>query len=142
MIYKYCRRCGRRLEGIENRLRGYGETCFAKAQREARGVHPLLSPSSEQAEKQIKRLTETEQRARAEAEQARQDRERLTERQRAEQESKAERQTKTESTKQVENSLRKNFSSRETPHLEKTLSPTSKKPLLFRPHTSPPPRNI
>lgn len=141
MIYKYCRRCGRRLEGIENRLRGYGEICFEKAQREAQGARPLLSPTREQAEKQIKRLTEQEQRARAEAEQARQDRERLTERQRAEQESKAKR-SQEESTKQVEISLRKNFSSVETPHLEKTLSPTSKKPLLFRPHTSPPPRNI
>lgn len=30
MMYKYCRRCGRRLVGEENRRRGYGKTCYAK----------------------------------------------------------------------------------------------------------------
>jgi len=137
MIYKYCRRCGKRLKGAENRLRGYGETCFEKAQKEAKGISPLLSPTPEQAEKQIKRLEAEEQRARAEAEQARQSRERLTERQR--QRAEQERQSKTESKMKI--SLSENLNARETPHLEKTLSPTYKKPLLFRPHTSPPPPN-
>lgn len=77
MIYKYCRRCGRRLEGEENRLRGYGETCFLKAQREAQGVHPLISPPKKQVQEQVKRLEIQAQRARAEAEQAERARARL-----------------------------------------------------------------
>jgi hypothetical protein len=79
MIYKYCRRCGRRLEGEENRLRGYGETCFLKAQREAQGVHPLISPPNKQVQEQVKRLEIQAQRARAEAEQAERARARLQE---------------------------------------------------------------
>ena len=79
MIYKYCRRCGRRLEGAENRLRGYGETCFEKAQREAHGMHPLISPPKKQVQEQVKRLELQAQRARAEAEHAERARARLQE---------------------------------------------------------------
>ena len=35
MMYKYCRRCGRRLQGVENRMRGYGAVCYQKAKAEA-----------------------------------------------------------------------------------------------------------
>ena len=54
MIYKYCRRCGKLLKGDENRLRGYGKTCFEKAQKEAEGMNPLiaLTKSAQQITKQ------------------------------------------------------------------------------------------
>lgn len=46
MMYKYCRRCGRRLKGVANRLRGYGETCYEKSKEEAmRRRNPLISPT-------------------------------------------------------------------------------------------------
>ena len=125
MIYKYCRRCGKRLKGDENRLRGYGKTCFEKAQKEAEGLTPLLSPTAEQVQRQLKRLTAEEQRARAEAEQRDRARARLEAEQAREQ-------------SKIENLLRKNFEAGETPHLEKTLSPTFKKPLLFMPPDRPP----
>ena len=115
MIYKYCRRCGRRLIGDENRLRGFGEICFEKAQREAQGAHPLVSPLKEHAETQSR----AEDRDRAAA--------LKTEAQRDRAEGK------------VKNFLSENLKTGETPHLETTLNPTSKKPLLFRPHTSPSP---
>ena len=35
MIYKYCRRCGKRLKGEENMARGYGKVCYKKALTEA-----------------------------------------------------------------------------------------------------------
>ena len=38
MIYKYCRRCGKRLKGEENRARGFGAVCFKKAVAEQRGA--------------------------------------------------------------------------------------------------------
>lgn len=127
MIYKYCRRCGKRLKGAENRLRGYGETCFEKAQKEAEGLTPLLSPTLEQTEKELKRLTEQEQRLKAEQEQTERAKQRLTEqRQRAEQDKETE-----------EKSSNKFFDAGETPHLEKTLNPTFKKPLLFIPPNHP-----
>ena len=100
MIYKYCRRCGRRLEGEENRRRGYGETCFEKAQREAKGTHPLVPLMNSDAEQ-----SKTESRAEDKA----------------------------------ENSSRENLNIGRPPHLETTLTPTSKKPFLFRPHTDPHP---
>lgn len=68
MIYKYCQRCGKRLKSEENRLRGYGETCFQKARQEAKGLKPLIIPTHAQAQREIKRLRAEEQRARAEAE--------------------------------------------------------------------------
>lgn len=58
MIYKYCRRCGRRLIGAENRLRGYGETCYAKAQREAQ-ARPLIAPKNSTQENPKAPATET-----------------------------------------------------------------------------------
>lgn len=50
-LYKYCRRCGRELKGMENRLRGFGEICFQKFRAEAEGRAPLWESTSEQAEK-------------------------------------------------------------------------------------------
>lgn len=132
MIYKYCQRCGKRLKGDENRLRGYGKTCFEKAQREAEGMNPLLSPSLEQVQKQLKRLTAEEQRARAEAEQRDRARARLEAEQAREQ---SREQGKSE------NLLKENLNARETPHLEKTLNPTFKKPLLFISPNRPPTPN-
>lgn len=121
MIYKYCRRCGKRLKSEENRIRGYGETCYEKARQEAQGVVPLISPSKEQIQRELKRLRAEEQRAKAEAEQAERARERLEARQtKSQEQSKAGR----------------------PPHLEKTLSPTCKKPLLFMPHTATPSPDI
>lgn len=38
MIYKYCRRCGKRLKGAENRARGFGPVCFEKTRAEQRGA--------------------------------------------------------------------------------------------------------
>ena len=58
MIYKYCRRCGRRLIGEENRLRGYGETCYEKAQREAQ-ARPLIAPKNSTQENPKAPATET-----------------------------------------------------------------------------------
>ena len=136
MIYKYCQRCGKRLKGDENRLRGYGKTCFEKAQKEAEGLTPLLSPTAEQVQRQLNRLTAEEQRARAEAEQRDRARARLEAEQAREQSREQERQRAEQS--KSENLLRKNFETRETPHLEKTLNPTFKKPLLFMPPNRPP----
>ena len=59
MIYKYCRRCGRRLIGEENRLRGYGETCYEKAQREAQ-ARPLIAPKNSTQENPKAPATETQ----------------------------------------------------------------------------------
>lgn len=88
-LYKYCRRCGKRLEGTENRLRGYGETCFKKAQAEAQRVVLVETEPRGDAQRETKNLSE-----------------------------------------QIKKTPR-------PPHLEKTLTPTYKKPLLFRPHTPP-----
>ena len=84
-IYKYCRRCGKRLKGEENRIRGYGKTCYEKAKREAQGMTPLLSPTIEQTAKELKRLEAGEARARAEAEELGKARARLQARQGAKQ---------------------------------------------------------
>lgn len=60
MIYKYCRRCGKRLKGEENRLRGYGKTCFEKIKAEAHVPHivpyqlTLFPLMTEQAKQQAK----------------------------------------------------------------------------------------
>ena len=43
MIYKYCRRCGKRLKGAENRARGFGPVCFEKSRAEQ--SRALLVPS-------------------------------------------------------------------------------------------------
>ena len=43
MIYKYCRRCGKRLKGEENRARGFGPVCFEKTRPEQ--GRALLVPS-------------------------------------------------------------------------------------------------
>lgn len=31
--HKYCLRCGRKLKNVDARLRGYGEVCWKKKQR-------------------------------------------------------------------------------------------------------------
>jgi len=114
-LYKYCRRCGKRLEGEENRLRGYGKICYEKAKREAEGMNPLIIPTREQTARALERLRAKEQSARAEAEQAERARARLEARQARAQE-------------------RRQQGAR-PPHLEETLTPTSKKPFLFTPPT-------
>ena len=50
MIYKYCKRCGKRLKSDENRQRGFGEKCFEKAKMELLGMHPLITPPCTQAQ--------------------------------------------------------------------------------------------
>lgn len=45
-LYKYCKRCGKRLKGEENRQRGYGETCFKRVQADAKKDLNLLIPPS------------------------------------------------------------------------------------------------
>ena len=97
MIYKYCRRCGRRLKGEENRARGYGETCFLKARAETEDrLTMLVQPSVFPMECEGT-------------------------------ESKAEKQSKTTKT------------TLDPSPLEKTLSPSSERRLLFTPHTVTPP---
>ena len=121
-LYKYCRRCGKRLKGEENRLRGYGKTCFEKTRAEAQGMTPLIAPSKEQVKKELKRLKAKEQSARAEVEELSRARARLEAMQAQESESKTREQ------------------GARPPHLEKTLTPTYKKAFLFTPHTCPHPR--
>ena len=96
-LYTYCRRCGRRLKGEENRVRGYGEICYLKAQRESETGRLFSTEPREQTEQR-----ESESRDRENS-----------------------------------NGIQINL---DPPHLEKTLTPTYKKALLFRPHTSPPSR--
>jgi hypothetical protein len=153
-LYKYCRRCGKRLKGAENRIRGYGQTCYEKARQEAQGMTPLLSPTIEQTEKELKRLRAKEQSARAEAEEISRARARLQARaeqgarqsQEQSKKSKAKRQSKSEGKIFTENlqgekgqkSSNEFLNQPKPPHLEKTLTPTPKKPLLFTPHTPTP----
>ena len=137
MIYKYCRRCGRRLEG-ENRLIGYGKICLEKAKAE----NPLfvlvpmdrypIEITSEQGEKSENLQGSAKQ---GEVQQFR-----------AEQQSQAE--SKQENAEQSQEQskgagVKEKFSSEQSkgvqpPHLEKTLTPTYKKGLLFTPHTATP----
>lgn len=151
-IYKYCRRCGKRLKGEENRIRGYGKTCYEKAKREAQGMTPLLSPTIEQTAKELKRLEAGEARARAEAEELGKARARLQARQGTKQEGRQSKaqgkgqgktQDKREESKDQESKPQKSTSEKSKtarpPHLEKTLTPTYKLGLLFTPHTPPPP---
>ena len=147
-IYKYCRRCGKRLKGEENRIRGYGKTCYEKARQEAQGMHPLLSPTIEQTQKELERLEAGEARARAEAEELGRARARLQARQSAKQEraeSKSQRQSEeqeqTGEGQKGQNSFKEFSKNAKPPHLEKTLTPTRKTGVLFMPHTPPPPPN-
>lgn len=194
MIYKYCRRCGKRLKGEENRIRGFGRICYEKVKKEVH-VDPLIFTPIEQTQRQIERLKMQEQALRAEAEQASRARANLEARQEqsraerrgkakskaeqktpqgaeqrksqglksegqgAEQESKA-RQAEQEQKEQESREARQEARAEGKPleenllkenqnkskggkgvipsHLEKTLTPTRKKPLLFTPHTRPP----
>ena len=43
-LYKYCRRCGKRLKGEENRRRGYGKTCFQHARKSQEDRMHILVP--------------------------------------------------------------------------------------------------
>lgn len=153
-IYKYCRRCGKRLKGEENRIRGYGKTCYEKAKREAQGMTPLLSPTIEQTAKELKRLEAGEARARAEAEELGKARARLQARQeqgtkqegresKAQGKGQGKAQDKREESKDQESKPQKSTSEKSKiarpPHLEKTLTPTYKMGLLFTPYTPPPP---
>ena len=109
MMYKYCRRCGRRLKGEENRRRGYGETCFRKTQSEARANLCIVAPLSNYP---IEVITDAEQSDEAQS---------------AEPRGRGSR----EEPKSNQNEAR-------PPHLEETLSPSYKKPLLFMPHAATP----
>lgn len=122
-LYKYCRRCGKRLKGEENRLRGYGKTCFEKTRAEAQGMTPLIAPTKEQVKKELKRLKAKEQSARAEAEELSRARARLE----AEQDRASQKSSKEKSQEG------------RPPHLEKTLTPTYKKAFLFTPPSLPHP---
>ncbi len=59
MMYKYCRRCGRRLVGEENRRRGYGKTCYAK--RVVANPQGLFSPMLTHAGAQAQEETQPQQ---------------------------------------------------------------------------------
>ena len=43
-LYKYCKRCGKRLKGEENRIRGYGKTCFLRVRKEAEKDLRMIVP--------------------------------------------------------------------------------------------------
>ena len=131
-LYKYCRRCGKRLKGEENRLRGYGKICYEKAKKEAQGIAPLITPPKEQVKKELKRLEAEEQKARAEAEELSRARARLQARQAQGSESRA---------KAEQKSSKRKSSEPRPPHLEKTLTPTYKKPFLFTPPSLPHPQD-
>lgn len=146
MIYKYCQRCGKRLKGEENRIRGFGKICYEKARAEAQGLAPLITPTRAQEQREIKRLKAEEQRARAEAEELSRARARLQARSEQEQSRASEMQGKASKSQSREQDFKENFSSRQDkskgvkpPHLEQTLTPTYKKGLLFTPHTPPHP---
>lgn len=44
-IVKLCKRCGRKLKSTESKERGYGKTCWEKAQRNLKPLF-VLSESS------------------------------------------------------------------------------------------------
>ena len=120
-FYKYCRRCGKRLKGDENRIRGYGKTCFTKIQSEIQKDMPLLIPPSnypiEIESISFENLPSTSTRG---SEQG------------------GNLQGKASSKSQI-SSKRKTIKGAKPPHLEKTLTPASKKPLLFNATPSTPP---
>lgn len=72
-LYNYCRRCGKRLKGEENRIRGYGKTCFLHARRDAEkdlrvivplGNYPIeIISESEQEEPRHARKSKQEHKA-------------------------------------------------------------------------------
>lgn len=132
MIYKFCRRCGRPLKGAENRERGYGKTCFLKSKAETEKALFLLVPLDTLP---IEVITEQSAEESKEQEQSKGKAESKAEQSQAESQSKAQSKAKGRG---------KNFSKREeargaeTPHLEKTLTPTRKNGVLFTPHTHTP----
>ena len=142
MIYKYCRRCGKRLKGEENRIRGFGRVCFekAKAENSLFVLVPMdrypIEITSEQGEKSENLQGSAEQ---GEIQQSR-----------AEQQSQAEsRQENAEQSQEQSKGagVKEKFSSEQgkgvkPPHLEKTLTPTYKKGLLFTPHIATPTPHI
>lgn len=144
MIYKYCQRCGKRLKGEENRIRGFGKICYEKAKAEAQGLTPLITPTRAQEQREIKRLKAEEQRARVEAEELSKARARLQARQdKSQEQSKTAReQSKRQGTKENLQAEQDKGRGGQPPHLEKTLTPTYKKGLLFTPHTHPHPQDI
>ena len=110
MIYKYCRRCGKRLKGEENRIRGYGKICYEKA-KASTPISPIIPIQ----------LTMFD----------------LIEKQSNGAESKAERGRGKE---KIFSEKKQSREGTRPPHLEKTLTPNCKKPLIITPHTPPPPR--
>lgn len=148
-LYKYCRRCGKRLKGEENRIRGYGKTCFEHVRRgEDKGLSVLVLPDAlpieiiyepkdekgknQQSKAQSKAKARVKSKEISEQEQSQEQ----GNAQESEQSIKAKQESKGQS--------KKNFQEQEQskgarpPHLEKTLTPTRKKPMLFMPHTATP----
>lgn len=139
MIYKYCRRCGKVLKGEENRKRGYGKTCFAKARAEAeKDLFLLVTPDRYPIEIGIAEQSEEPSRAESKSQGEEQSRARAKSQSKGREQSKAERKIQGQGAEknfqeQVEKSKRG-----VPPHLEKTLTPTHRKPLFITPHTPPP----
>ena len=129
MIYKYCRRCGKRLKGEENRIRGYGKICFEKARAEARR-RALVPPETPPREKQLENAEQGKERGREQSKEAEQG-------QRAESQRLG--QARQGAKSKARRARARQTKRAKTPHLEKTLTPTYKKPLLFTPPTPTPP---
>ena len=159
-FYKYCKRCGKRLKGEENRLRGFGETCFRRVQSDAqKDLNPLVPPSNYPIEiitKQVEkgknlqgRGTRTKQEESGKSQNKPRAKQIINTRQNQEDKAskdkdKSKHEAKAKSKQgrgqgaSEKSSKEKSLSQREgakPPHLEKTLSPTRKTGLLFKPHT-------
>lgn len=115
MIYKYCKRCGRQLKSEENRLRGFGKVCFERARIEAKNEMSLIVPLSNYP-------IEIDLQPKGEEVKN--------------QQSQKAKQSQGEAVQILQSQSKKQGG--KPPHLEETLTPTSKKPLLFTPHIVPP----
>lgn len=126
MIYKYCLRCGKRLKGEENRIRGFGKICFEKSKKEAEKYTPVIVPLSNYpieiiSESEIDKNLQGSAGAKAKSKES------------------SEHQQSNARQSQARNLQSKKQSKREDPpHLEETLTPTYKKAVLFTPHTATP----
>ena len=138
-LYKYCKRCGKRLKGEENRLRGYGKTCFQRVRREQEDKIRVLVPIDTLP---IEIISEPKD-EKGKIQQGKVKSKGLSE-PRKTQGSEPSRVQIFQANFQSKGQSKKIFHKQEQskggrpPHLEKTLTPTYKKPLLFRPHTATP----
>ena len=128
MIYKYCKRCGRQLKSEENRLRGFGKVCFERARIEAKNEMSLIVPLSNYPI-EIDLQPKGEEVKNQQSQKAKQSQGEAKQNQ-----SKAKSQG--EAVQILQSQSKKQGG--KPPHLEETLTPTSKKPLLFTPHIVPP----